>query len=233
MNTILITGTNRGLGLELTRQFGEGGWRVLACCRQPDRAEALQVLARKTPTISIHPLDVADPEQIARISHELREQSIDILLNNAGIFGPRDVDFGTIGPAEVAAWLQVFATNSIGPLLVTQAFVDQVARSPRKLVAIISSRGGSLGDNRSGGMTIYRSSKAAVNQVMLNLSHALRDRDITVVGLHPGWVQTDMGGAEAPLTPATSVRGLKRVLEQLTPAQTGQFLGYDGVPVPW
>jgi len=232
METLLITGANRGIGLELSRAFAAADWRVHACCRRPDAATELQRLAERQPAVQIHPLDVTDPAQIDRLSRQLADASIDILLNNAGISGPR-AELGQIGVEERDAWLQVFATNSIAPWMVAQAFVDQVARSGRKTIATISSLMGSIGDNQQGGRVIYRSSKTAVNQVMKCLSLALTERQITVVMLHPGWVRTDMGGPEAPLPPADSAGGLQRLLTGLTPEHTGRFFDYTGRELPW
>lgn len=233
MPTLMLTGANRGLGLELTRQFADLQWQVLACCRRPDVATELQQIAAQQPQVTLYPLDVTDVDAIQRLSAELADVSIDILLNNAAIFGPRGIEVGDVGAAEVAAWLDVFQTNSIAPWLVTQAFLPQVARSARKIVAIMSSRAGSLTENTSGGMPIYRSSKTAVNQVVVSLAHALRPQGITVTALHPGWVHTEMGGVEAPLSPQKSAKGLVKVLQGLTVAQSGGFYDYRGEEIDW
>ena len=228
--TILITGANRGIGLELTEQFAADGWVVLACCRNPVEAEALQGLVGLYSSIEIHRLDVIDYEQMAALSKQLGERAIDVLLSNAGVYGPRGHGFGEVDAAE---WRQVLEVNSIAPMMLVQAFVEQVAASQQKLVAVVSSKMGSIADNGSGGSYIYRSSKTTVNQVVKCLSIDLAPRDISVVTLHPGWVQTDMGGSNAEISVAESASGLRRILQSAGPAQNGQFLDYDGSVIPW
>jgi NAD(P)-dependent dehydrogenase (short-subunit alcohol dehydrogenase family) len=228
--TILITGANRGIGLELSEQFAADGWTVLACCRNPADAEALLALASRYPAIELYALDVTDYAQMSSLSAQLRDRSIDILLSNAGIYGPRGANFGDV---EAAAWREVFEVNSIAPMMLVQAFVDQVAASPQKLVAVISSKMGSIADNGSGGSYIYRSSKTAVNQVVRNISIDLAGRGISVLSLHPGWVQTEMGGANAETSVGDSAAGLKAILQRAGPEQNGQFLEFNGDPIPW
>ncbi len=228
--TILITGANRGIGLELARQFAADGWQVLACCRDPDGAESLQALARDNGSVEIHALDVTDYDQVDALARALSGRPIDVLLSNAGIYGPKGVGFGNVDPAE---WREVLEVNTIAPLMLVQAFVDHVAASERKLVAVVSSKVGSIADNSSGGSYLYRSSKTAVNQVVKCLSIDLADRGISAISLHPGWVQTEMGGPHAEIGTDESVTGLKRILESAGPAQTGQFIEYNGDPIAW
>lgn len=228
--TILITGANRGIGLELTEQFAADGWTVLACCRDPAAAGALGSLGERFGTIEVHALDVTDYSQMRALSEQLRDRSIDILLSNAGIYGPRGANFGAV---EAEGWREVFEVNSIAPLMLVQAFVNQVAASEHKLVAVISSKMGSIDDNGSGGSYVYRSSKTAVNQVFKSLSIDLADRGISAISLHPGWVQTDMGGADAETTVHDSAAGLKSILQSAGIEQSGQFLEYNGDPIPW
>ena len=229
-STILITGTNRGIGLELTGQLAADGWAVLACCRNPVEADALQALAELYSSIEIHRLDVTDYAQMAVLSEQLADRPIDVLLSNAGVYGPRGHGFGEVDAAE---WRQVLEVNSIAPMMLVQAFVDQVAASRQKLVAVVSSKMGSIADNGSGGSYIYRSSKTTVNQVVKCLSIDLAPRGISVVTLHPGWVQTDMGGPNAEISVAECCSGLKRILQSAGRAQSGQFLEYDGSEIPW
>lgn len=228
--TILITGTNRGIGLELTRQFAADGWTVLACCRDPARAKALRDLANENSSIEIYPLEVTDYEQMADLSRQLGDRAIDVLVSNAGVYGPRGLGFGDV---DAAAWREVLEVNGIAPMMLVQAFVEQVAASQRKLVAVVSSKMGSIADNGSGGSYIYRSSKTLVNQVVKCLSVDLAERGISAITLHPGWVQTDMGGPNAEISVAESAGGLKRILQSAGSAQSGQFLEYDGSPIPW
>ncbi|MBN3562521.1 SDR family oxidoreductase [Aliamphritea spongicola] len=229
-STILITGTNRGIGLELTRQFAASNWRVLACCRQPQHASDLQALAAQYSNIELFELDVTDYAQVAALSDQLKDTPIDILLSNAGSYGPKGYGFGDVNPQ---AWRNVLETNTIAPLMLAQAFVSQVAASRQKLIAVISSKVGSIADNQGGGGYIYRSSKTAVNQVVKSLSVDLAPMNISVVSLHPGWVQTEMGGPNALISTTESVNGLQQILLQAGPDQSGQFLEYNGNTIPW
>ncbi|MBY0431193.1 MAG: SDR family oxidoreductase [Rhodospirillales bacterium] len=224
MPSVLITGANRGIGLELSRQFAADGWRVIACCRDPSRASALDGIAS-----GIHALDVADPRAIAALGETLAGETIDVLLNNAGVYGERQ-SFGTIDSAE---WRHVFQVNAIAPVLMAEAFLQQVARSQRRIIASITSRMGSIGDNSGGGSIVYRSSKAALNAAMKSLAIDLAPKGITCVVLHPGWVRTEMGGGNAPMAPTDSARGLRGVIGRLTSADSGRFLNYDGEELPW
>ena len=229
-STILITGTNRGIGLELTRQFAATNWRVLACCRQPQHASELQSLAAQYSNIELFELDVTDYAQVAALADRLKDIPIDILLSNAGSYGPKGYSFGDVDPQ---AWRDVLETNTIAPLMLAQAFVSQVAASRQKLIAVISSKVGSIADNQGGGGYIYRSSKTAVNQVVKSLSVDLAPLNISVVSLHPGWVQTEMGGPNALISTTESVSGLQQILLQAGPDQSGQFLEYNGKTIPW
>jgi len=166
---------------------------------------------------------------VASLSRELADERIDVLINNAGIYGPRN----TAGKVPFDQWAGVFEVNAIAPLRVAQRFVEQVAASDRKLIVNISSRMGSIAENSGGGEYVYRSSKAALNMVAKSLSIDLAGRGITVVMFHPGWVQTDMGGKEAAITPQDSVAGMRAVIERLTPAENGKFFNYDGSELPW
>ena len=228
--TILITGANRGIGLELTRQFAQDGWQVLACCRNPADAGQLQSLSQRDAGIEILALDVTDYQQMASLAKQLDQRPIDVLLSNAGIYGQKGVGFGEV---EAGEWRQVLEVNTIAPLMLVQAFVEQVAASQQKLVAGISSKVGSIADNSSGGSYLYRSSKTAVNQVVKSLSVDLADRGIGVISLHPGWVQTDMGGTNAEIGTDESVSGLKSIIQSAGLAQSGQFIEFNGDSIPW
>jgi NAD(P)-dependent dehydrogenase (short-subunit alcohol dehydrogenase family) len=228
--TILITGANRGIGLELSEQFARDGWQVLACCRSPDDATRLKALAERDLDIEVFALDVTDQQQISALAEQLAESSIDLLLCNAGIYGPRGAAFGAVDARE---WLQVLEVNTVAPLMLAQAFITQVAASQQKLVAVMSSKMGSIDDNSGGGEYIYRSSKTAVNQVVKSLSIDLADRGISAISLHPGWVRTDMGGANAEISTSDSASGLKAILQSAGPAQSGQFLEFNGSSIPW
>jgi NAD(P)-dependent dehydrogenase (short-subunit alcohol dehydrogenase family) len=231
MSTLLITGANRGLGLEFTRQYAAAGWQVLACCRAPERADALLTLASSQPDqISVHALDVSDLNAIDILAQQLRDTPIDLIINNAGIYPDRH---GGFGYTDYDAWMMAFLVNSMAPMKITEAFVSNLDRGAGKTVATISSKMGSLDDNTSGGCYLYRSSKTAVNMVVKSLSLDLASRGIRVVVLHPGWVQTDMGGPNALTTPEESVSGMRNVIDHLTKEDSGRFISFDGTNVPW
>ena len=231
MPSTLITGANRGIGLEFARQYLADAWDVYAACRDPKSASELRRLADTSGNkLQILALDVTDPASIKSAATELDGQAIDLLLNNAGVGGARGQ---TIGNIDYKAWEKVLDVNTMGPMRVSEAFVDHVARSERKLIVTVTSGMGSLGDNTSGGSIAYRSSKAAVNMVMRSLAIDLAPRGITCVVVNPGWVRTDMGGAHATLTPAESVSMLRRLIETLGPAQSGKFFNYDGREYAW
>lgn len=228
---VLITGANRGIGLELARQYASAGWRVHACCRQPERAADLnRVAAASAGRLSVHPLDVTNPAQIAALAGMLGDEPLDLLVNNAGVYGQDDASFGN---TDVRGWLETFHVNSIAPLKVIEALIEPVARSRRRVVACVSSKMGSMADNCSGGSYVYRSSKAALNAVVMSAAVDLRNRGVTVVALNPGWVKTDMGGPNAEITVAESVSALRAILERLSPADSGRFIDVDGSTIPW
>ena len=230
MPTVLITGANRGIGLALARGYAAEGWRVHACCRHPDKARDLKTLKEGSgDRVAIHRLDVTDGLKVANLSRELAGEAIDVLINNAGVGGPR----GGFGETDFDRWQPVFAVNAFAPLRVAERFVEQVARGERKLIVNISSKMGSIGANVSGDSIIYRASKAALNQVSKCLSVALAPRGITVILFHPGWVSTDMGGSKAPVTPEDSAAGMRAVIAGVTAEDNGRFFNYDGDELPW
>ena len=173
---------------------------------------------------------MTDPSSIKAAAAELGGQAIDLLINNAGVMGARNQ---TIVKIDYDAWATVLDANTMGPMRVSEAFVDHVARSQRKLIITLTSGMGSLTDNSSGGSIAYRSSKAAVNMVMRSLAIDLAPRGITCVVVNPGWVRTDMGGRHATLTATDSVKRLRRLIETLGPAQSGKFFNYDGHEYAW
>lgn len=230
MPSILITGANRGIGLELTRCFAQEGWRVFACCRALEPTDELHALAAKYKTISIHQLDVSSQEQIADLAGALKTETIDILFNNAGIFGPDKQGFGQ---TDKDGWLEAFHINCIAPMLVSEAFVEMVARSQLRIIATMGSVMGSIAENTSGNHYAYRTSKAAAHMVMKGLSIDLADRGIISIALHPGWVRTRMGGTEAPLGADVSARGLKKVLLDLSIEDSGCLIDSLGDKRVW
>ena len=229
----LVTGANRGLGLEFVRQLLARGDRVVATCRQPGKATALNTLVGEHPgRLHVLPLDVADPRAIAELQRELLlladdGDRLDLLVNGAGVLhsGER---FGSVSAVNLD---DSFRTNAMGPFLLTQALATRLADGAR--VANITSQLGSIANTTRFGTPSYDISKAAQNMATALLAAALRERGIVVIALHPGWVQTDMGGAGATVTPEQSVSGLLRVIEGLKPADSGRFLDWRGEPLPW
>jgi NAD(P)-dependent dehydrogenase (short-subunit alcohol dehydrogenase family) len=216
------------LGFEFARQYGADGWRVFATCRHPNSATVLQGLT-KTGTLKVLKLDVTDDATIKEASRQI-EEPIDLLINSAGISGPPDQRTGKV---DFMSWREVLDVNGMGPLRVTEAFIPHLTRSERKLVVTITIGMGSIGDNTSGGSIPYRSSKAAVNMVMRTVAIDLADRGIISVVINPGWVKTDMGGPNAPLTASESVKAIRRLVSTLGREQSGKFFNYDGREYPW
>jgi NAD(P)-dependent dehydrogenase (short-subunit alcohol dehydrogenase family) len=232
MKTVLITGANRGIGLEFSRQFAVDGWRVHACSRMPEKSDALNRLVAQYPElIAVHALDVADLVQIERLAQDLAELSIDLLINNAGIYP--DSDKKGFGHTDYAEWVQAFRINTMAPLKLAETFATQISRSKQKTIVTITSKMGSIGDNSGGGSYLYRSSKVAVNMVMKSLAIDLKPLGITAVVFHPGWVKTDMGGPNAMISAEQSVSGIRQVISNLTLADSGKFFAYDGQEIPW
>lgn len=227
MPTVLVTGANRGLGLEFARQYGADGWRVLAACRTPAEATALGQLDG---AIEIHPLDVGDHDSITALARGLSGQAIDVLINNAGIHGPRPVPLDNV---DYQAWAEVMAINVMSPVKVAECFADHVERGDQKRMVAISSLMGSIAANQSGADYIYKSSKAALNMAMKSLSVDLKPRGITVIMIHPGWVQTDMGGANAPIGPEESISGMRKVIDGTNLGDAGGFFNFDGGRLSW
>ena len=227
----LITGANRGLGLEFTRKYLADGWQVFATCRDPASANELQRLTQKAGgKLAIVAMDVTDAKSVRAAAAQVGDARIDLLLNCAGITG---VSGQKVGKVNYDSWARVLEVNTMGPLRVIEAFLDKVARSERKLVVTITSGMGSLTDNTSGGSIAYRTSKAAVNMVTRSAAIDLAPQGITCVVINPGWVKTDMGGPNATLTAQESVSAIRRLIEKLGPNQTGMFFHYDGTEYPW
>jgi len=231
MPTILITGANRGLGLEFARQYLAEGYTVIAACRTPGTAQALQQLERDSRgALTLLEVDVADGTSVKRAASRLRSATIDILVNCAGLIGGRGQ---TIGSLDYNDWLQVLEVNVMGAARMCEAFLEHVARSERRLIVTITSGMGSLADNTSGGAIPYRTSKAAVNMLMRSAAIDLKPRGITCVVLNPGWVKTDMGGPNAKLSPEESVGAMRRLIAKLGAQDSGRFYNYDGREYPW
>ena len=217
MPTVLITGANRGIGLELARQYAADGWTVIATVRE--ESPELDELG-----VEVSRLDMRDFDAVVRFGQAIG--TLDLLIANAGTYGPRNPT--TAEDAE--AWSETLAVNTIAPFLLAQSVLPAVERGGGKLIGI-STKMGSIDDNSSGGFVAYRSSKSALNSAWKSL--AVDNPTVICAVLHPGWVQTRMGGESAPLSPEDSVAGMRRVIEELGPSQSGGFFAYDGAEIPW
>ena len=224
MPSILVTGAGRGLGLELARQYAEDGWRVIGTVRDSAARSRVEKLGARALT-----LDVTRKAELDALARQLAREPVDVLFCSAGISGRKGMALGSF---DFDSWDEVLRVNLLGPAATVQALVDNVAASQRKVIALMSSRLGSIGE--SSGMTLpYATSKAALNMLAKGLAATLASRGIIVVALSPGWVKTDMGGAAAPLSPQTSVSGLRKVIAGLRSADSGRFFSYDGSSIPW
>jgi NAD(P)-dependent dehydrogenase (short-subunit alcohol dehydrogenase family) len=226
MPTLLITGANRGIGLELTKRYAADGWTVIATCREPQSATALKAI----PGVTVEALDVTDYTAVDKLAQTYNGTAIDLLLNNAGIYGNRD---GALSVSDFDIYLEVLRVNSVAPMKLALAFLPHLkATKGGAKIATISSRMGSISETH-GGSYAYRASKAAINAGMRNLALDLKSSGISCITLHPGWVKTDMGGAGADIDVGTSAAGLKKVIDGLTLEGTGKFYNYDGGEIPW
>jgi NAD(P)-dependent dehydrogenase (short-subunit alcohol dehydrogenase family) len=232
----LVTGANRGIGLEHVRQFLARGWQVIAGARDPRGARELGGLAGGNPRLTVVALDVTSDASVASAAAGLPERPLDLLVNNAGTYGP--VGWSEEGAArqgagqmDYAAWRQILEVNLLGAFRVAAAFQPALARSARPLHVLMSSDLGSIENNRQGRSHAYRSSKAALNMVGKGL--AIEWPTIITVALAPGWCRTDLGGADAPLDPADSVAAQQETFTRLTLADSGRFIDRFGGSVPW
>lgn len=229
MQTILITGSNRGLGLEWVRQYTQLGWRVLATCRFPETAGDLHDLVQHHPNVSIHQLDVTNNGHLAALKKELGDMPIDILLNNAGVYLERD--HGSSAHLNYDEWDYTFQVNTMGPVRVTLALQENVANSSKKLVVATTSHMGSITEMGPGSIP-YRSSKTALNAAMTNLALSLQPRNVGVLLLHPGPANTRMTPGSS-LSVNESVNGMRSIVERFTTAENGRFFRYTGAEIPW
>lgn len=229
MTNALITGANRGIGLEFTRQYAADGARVFACCRDPKAAKDLQALTETNDKVTVHALDVTSDKSVAALKKELGDVALDHLINNAGIGGGKKQGLDNI---DFDAWRDCLDANTLGPFRMIAAFADNVAASDEKKIMTVSSYMGSIG-RKGKGAYIYRSSKAAVNMVATLAATELAPRGILSIPVHPGWVRTDMGGSGADISPEESVSGLRKVIADLTPERSGRFWNYNGEELPW
>lgn len=229
MTTVLITGANRGIGLEHARRFAADGATVLAACRAPG-AELLELAKANPDRVQTLAYDASDVNAGKALKAAVGERPVDILFLNAGVYGGDQQRLGAVDPH---GFLDTLKINTLAPLLAVDALADNVAASQRRLIALQSSRMGSIEDNGSGGYHAYRASKAALNMLAKGLSVDLAPRGVTVVALHPGWVRTRMGGPSAPVSVEDCVDGQQKLLAGLTTSQSGHFFDYTGKTIPW
>jgi len=230
MSTLLITGANRGIGLELTEQYLQQGWEVHACCRKPSKAKALNELADKEDKLTIHKLNVTKDKQMDKLKKALKNKPIDMLINNAGVYA---LGASTFGKMDDKAWEEAVAVNLLAPMKMMESFKENIAISDKKIIASMSSKMGSMDDNGSGGAYAYRATKAALNAVMVSAALDLRHLDITCLILHPGWVRTDMGGPNGEISVEESAQMLRKILDECDITDTGKFFDIDGTIIPW
>lgn len=227
---VFVTGAGRGIGLSLVEHLLQQGERVWATYRTADKASALLRLAEKNTNLTVAHLDVTDSDQLFVLSQEWCDVPFDWLINNAGVYGPTNISFQDLTNSE---WLDVLNTNAVAPYQVTRTFYRNLLQGKDRKVVFISSKMGSIEDNVSGGNYVYRSSKSALNQIAKSLAIDLAADGVCVLALHPGWVQTAMGGANALIPSDVSASGLVTVIECADIEASGQFWNFDGNRIEW
>ena len=230
MKTIIVTGANRGIGLELVKQYCNRNYQVIGTYRDETTSGELISMSRNLDNLKVYSLDVSSDQSLKDFSSKLGETPVDIFINNAGVYGPRDSSFSNVDEKN---WIPVFQTNVIAPLLLTQLIIENLRNGSQKKLIYITSKMGSIDDNKSGGAYIYRSSKTALNSVVKSISVDLAKDDMKVALLHPGWVRTDMGGPNGLIDTTASVSGMTQVIDSLGQSDSGCFFNYDGSKIPW
>ena len=240
MSSVLITGANRGLGLEFTRQYLKDGWEVYAFCRQPNEAAELgEIISQSNGKLHLRPMDIDNQNEIEAAAKELKNLPLDLLINNAGIadgYGrgiyemKEDPD---IQNYNFVFWEEMMRINTLAPAKIIGAFLENIRAGKQKKIANLSSGLGSIGNLSLAGKYGYCASKAGLNMVSKGLSEWLKSENIIVISLSPGWTKTDMGGPEATNSAEKSVSGMRHVISGLTLAETGRFWNFDGEELPW
>lgn len=226
----LVTGANRGIGLEFVRQLAARGDSVIATARAPDNARELAAVAKQHgERVQLFGCDVADDTSVAGFGRAIGGVPVDVLINNAGVMGT-STDLGSF---DFEDFLNTMNVNAVGPVRVLQAALPGLRAGKGKKLVQITSGLGSIGDNASGGYLDYRMSKAALNMLAVTLARDLESEGFISVTLQPGWVQTDMGGRGAPTPVDASVRGMLGVIDGLKTSDNGRFLGWDEREMPW
>jgi NAD(P)-dependent dehydrogenase (short-subunit alcohol dehydrogenase family) len=242
MKSALITGANRGIGLEFVRQYLADGWQVYAACRDPERAEQLQALAKEFgDRLQLLRIDVTNAHEVKAAAERLKGKPLDVLINNAGVVekvfygsgayeGHDDPDLRNY---DFEGWLDVLKTNLLGPARICGAFVDNLAAGQRPVAVNMVSTLASVSGTWQAGRYAYRTSKAALNMLTRSVGEWYQSRSIILVSISPGWTQTAMGGTKATNTAEQSAGGVRRVIANLTPDDTGKFLDFKGETMPW
>ena len=231
MQNILITGANRGIGLGFVKKFLKRNSKVFCTSRKISKSKELILLKKEfSKNLEVVELDLLEEESPKMLSDFLSNQAIDIFINNAGVIGNSNQSFNAVSSEN---WIDVLKVNLIAPLIITQSILANIKKSAHKKIYFLSSKVGSIEDNRGGGMYVYRSSKTALNQIVKSLSIDLKPIGISVISLHPGWVKTDMGGPHALISVEESVSGMLKVILNTDIRNSGQFLNYDGCEIPW
>ena len=230
MARILITGANRGLGLEFVERYLKSGNDVIATYRNEETSFDLIKMSNERSNLKLLQLDVSSNKSLNSFAGNLGDSPIDIFINNAGVYGPRNSSFENVDEEN---WIPAIKVNAIAPLLLTQLIIKNIRAGTDKKLIYITSKMGSIDDNKGGGAYVYRSSKTALNAVVKSLSVDLKNENIAVALIHPGWVKTDMGGPNALIERDTSVRGMTEVISNLDITSTGNFYNYDGSIIPW
>tara|TARA_Y100000590_G_scaffold145991_1_gene167845 strand:- start:2026 stop:2718 length:693 start_codon:yes stop_codon:yes gene_type:complete len=230
MATILVTGANRGLGIEFVEQYLNEGNEVIATYRSENSSIDLFEMGNERSNLKLLQLDVSSNKSLDSFAENLGNSPIDIFINNAGVYGPRNSSFGNVDEEN---WIPAIKINAIAPVLLTQLIIKNIRAGTDKKLIYITSKMGSIDDNKGGGAYVYRGSKTALNAVVKSLSVDLKNENIAVALIHPGWVKTDMGGPNALIDKDTSVRGMTEVISNLDISSTGNFFNYDGTIIPW
>lgn len=230
MATILVTGANRGIGLEFVKHYLDRGEQVIGTYRDIVSSDKLIQMGEVYDSLKTLTLDVSSDESLKYFSDQLGDIPIDIFINNAGVYGPRNSTFNNVDEKN---WIPVLRINAIAPLILTQLIIENLRRSSVKKLIYITSKMGSIDDNKGGGSYVYRSSKTTLNAVVKNISIDLAREEMLVALLHPGWVRTDMGGPNGLIDTNTSVSGMIKVIDGLEQSLSGSFFNYDGTEIPW
>ena len=228
--TILITGANRGIGLEFVKQYANEQWQVVACYRNLNLARELTAIRDKHANVDLFKLDINNHDDIQRLKNRFSNNPLDCLINNAGVYGKSGETIATVSKENM---MSTFSSNVCGTLSICQALLQPISNSEEKMIVTISSKMGSIDDNQSGNAYAYRASKTALNAVMKSLAIDTKQEGIRVLILHPGWVKTYMGGPNAAISIEESVTGMRHVIDTISTSDSGNFYNYDGSPISW